>query len=73
MRVAKADQEDIEALKKYLLRNEQKAGKFSKTFPHGWRRVVWAADILIEDCCDPTESHLAYSPYLEQRHVAPEQ
>lgn len=38
-----------------------------------WRRVVFGAQILIEDVCDPQESHLAYSPYLEQFHVAPEQ
>jgi hypothetical protein len=73
MRVAKAHLEDIERLKKYLLTNEQRSGRNSRTFPHGWRRVVWAADLLIEQCCDSTEDHLAISPYFQELHVAPEQ
>lgn len=73
MRIAKADVKDIESLKKYLLANEQRSGGRSSRFPHGWRRVVWAADLLIELCCDPTEDVLAKSPYFQEMHVAPEQ
>lgn len=38
-----------------------------------WRRVVWGCEMLVDNCCDPQESHLAFSPYLEEFHVAPEQ
>lgn len=37
-----------------------------------WRRVVWAADLLIEQACDPTEDYLAFYPGMECFHVAPE-
>jgi hypothetical protein len=38
-----------------------------------WRRVYYAAEILIENVCDPTESHLAFHPSFETFHVMPEQ
>jgi hypothetical protein len=38
-----------------------------------WQRVVMAADILIDNCCDPTVSHLAFYPAFEMFHVSPEQ
>jgi hypothetical protein len=38
-----------------------------------WGRVIMAADILIDNCCDPTENHLAFYPAFEMFHVAPEQ
>lgn len=38
-----------------------------------WYRVVLAADVLIDNCCDPTESHLAFHPGIEQSHVDREQ
>ena len=31
-----------------------------------WQRVVWAADILIDNCCDPSKSHLDWHPYIER-------
>ena len=37
-----------------------------------WRRVLWAADLLIEQACDPTEDYLAFYPGMECFHVAPE-
>lgn len=37
-----------------------------------WGRVVMAADVLIDNCCDPTETHLAFYPGIELFHVAPE-
>lgn len=37
-----------------------------------WRRVYWAADILIDNVCDPTEDCLAYHPGIEIQHVSPE-
>jgi len=38
-----------------------------------WGRVIMAADLLIDNCCDPTESHLAFYPAFEMLHVSPEQ
>lgn len=38
-----------------------------------WGRVIMAADVLIDNCCDPTEGHLAFYPAFEMFHVAPEQ
>lgn len=38
-----------------------------------WRRVLWGADMLIENVCDPMEDHLAFFPGFELFHVAPEQ
>lgn len=38
-----------------------------------WGRVVMAADVLIDNVCDPTEGHLAFFPAFEMFHVAPEQ
>lgn len=38
-----------------------------------WNRVIMAADILIDNCCDPTEEHLEFYPGFELFHVSPEQ
>lgn len=38
-----------------------------------WRRVVFAADILIDNVCDESLSYLEYHPSFEQIHVANEQ
>lgn len=38
-----------------------------------WRRAIFCGQILIDNFCDPQETHLACSPYLEEFHVAPEQ
>jgi hypothetical protein len=70
MKIAKADKQDIRNLTKYLNKLEARGGK---DFPFGWRRVIWGADVLIENCCDPQEDSLEYSPYLTHNHVAPEQ
>lgn len=69
MRIAKADKEDFDELRDYFLKKEDKG----YNVPNGWRRIYMAAQSLIESCCDPTESHLAYSPYLEEKHVDNEQ
>lgn len=37
-----------------------------------WRRVHYAADALIDFCCDPTEDHLAMYPGFELFHVSTE-
>lgn len=34
-----------------------------------WGRVVMAADVLIDNVCDPMESDLAFYPGFELRHV----
>ena len=44
-----------------------------KAADNRWGRVVMAAEVLIDNCCDPTESHLAFFPAFEMFHVAPEQ
>jgi len=31
-----------------------------------WNRVVWAADILIDNCCDPCKNYLDWHPYIER-------
>jgi hypothetical protein len=61
MRMAKASQQDIAELKKYLLKAEQRN---AKDFPYGWRRVVWGYDIMVEQCCDPNLDYLAFKPEL---------
>jgi hypothetical protein len=61
LRMAKASQEDIDELKKYLLKAEKRN---TKDFPFGWRRVVWGCEILIENCCDPNLDYLALRPEL---------
>jgi hypothetical protein len=38
-----------------------------------WSRVIIAADVLIDNVCDPTEGHLAFYPGFECFHVANEQ
>ena len=31
-----------------------------------WGRVVWAASILIDNCCDPSKDYLAWHPVFER-------
>lgn len=31
-----------------------------------WRRVVWASDVLIDNCCDPTEDYLKFHPFIDR-------
>jgi hypothetical protein len=38
-----------------------------------WGRVIMAADVLIDNVCDPTERTLEFYPGFECFHVAPEQ
>ncbi len=73
MRIAKADEQDIETLKKYMASCEKRSGGKSRNFPNGWRRVIWSADLLLEKYSDPMVDHLADSPYYKEQHVAPEQ
>jgi hypothetical protein len=46
--------------------------KYKKADCH-WNRVIMAADVLIDNCCDPTEDHLEFYPGFELFHVANEQ
>lgn len=69
MRIAKASKEDIEEMIEYFKKKEAK----NIITPSGWRRVIWGCEILTENCCDPLENHLEFSPYLDEQHVAPEQ
>lgn len=39
----------------------------------GWRRVTIGVDVLIENCCDETKSHLDFHPSIQIKHVANEQ
>lgn len=61
MRMAKPSQADLDALKEYLTKAEKRN---ARGFPHGWRRVVWGCDLLIENCCDPNLDYLALKPEL---------
>jgi hypothetical protein len=69
MRMAKASKQDIKALHDYLLKAEQRK---ARNFPHGWRRVVWGCDMLIENCCDPNLDYLAFKPELLNKEQSPE-
>ena len=31
-----------------------------------WNRVLMSADILIDSCCDPCETHLTWHPFIER-------
>lgn len=55
-----------------ILMYEYLQAKFKKASCN-WRRVVWGADILIDNVCDPMEDHLAFFPGFELFHVSPEQ
>lgn len=70
MRIAKPSKEDFDEMLYYFKKQESKG---VKSIPFGWRRVVWAAIILVDECADPTEDHLDWSPYFEKIHVAAEQ
>lgn len=69
MRIAKADQQEIREMYKYLQSKEQKGIKV----PAGYVRILFGIEMLIDKFCDPQEDHLAQSPYLFEQHVAPEQ
>lgn len=62
------DEEDIDPR---ILMYEFLQYKFKNAYR--WQRVYWAADILIDNCCDPTEDCLAFYPGYTLNHVEPEQ
>ena len=31
-----------------------------------WNRVIWAADILIDNCCDPSKDYLDWHPFIKR-------
>jgi hypothetical protein len=63
------DEEDIDS--RILLYEFLKA-KFRST-SSSWNRVQLAADILIDNCCDPTKDYLDFARGTQFLHVAPEQ
>lgn len=81
------EDEDRLEIQKFIIKKEDKWARGShgeldyfaffehwcKRIAPRWRRVVFGCQVMIENACDPMESHLAYSPYLEEFHVAPEQ
>lgn len=69
MRVAKPSREDVYEVFHYF----NKRRKAGIQIPNGAFRVCFAAERLIEIYTDPTEDHIADSPYLFTQHVAPEQ
>jgi hypothetical protein len=62
------DEEDIDPR---ILMYEFLQYKFKNAY--GWQRVYWAADILIDNVCDPTEDCLAFYPGFNLNHVEAEQ
>lgn len=67
---AKASERDIQAMIDYFNEKEEEN---EYGMPRGWRRVVFGYTTMFEYCCDPSKSHLALTPYLNEIHVAPEQ
>ena len=63
---------EVEELDNRILLYEWLSRKF-KACSCNWRRVYWAADILLGCATDPTERCLEWAPGIEQLHVAPEQ
>lgn len=70
-RIAKEERISEDAVDNRILMYEFLQGKFQAASCN-WRRVVWGADILIENVCDPTEDHIAFYPGFELFHVSPE-
>lgn len=68
MRVAKPSEQDIDEVMTFFKKKEKK----QVLIPYGWRRVVWGAMLVVDDCCDHTEDHLTRCPYLVG-HVSAEQ
>lgn len=63
------DEEDVDnrlVLFEFIKRRYKKADS-------SWGRVIMAADCLIDNCCDPMQSHLAFYPGFVLFHVVPEQ
>ncbi len=71
-RVAKEERIALEDVDNRIVMYEFLQEKFNAASCN-WRRVYYAADILIQNCCDPTEDHLAFYPGFELFHVAAEQ
>jgi hypothetical protein len=70
--LAKNENVEPELVDHRILAYEYLRSKY-KSADARWKRVIMAADILIDNCCDPTEGHLAFYPGIELFHVAPEQ
>lgn len=71
LRIKKELEEDEGEVDNRILMYEFLVRKFRQA-SCDWRRVYWAADILIDNVCDPTESHLAFYPGYDLQHVAAE-
>jgi hypothetical protein len=75
MRMAKATEEDINALRQFLLALEEifeerhnrfdEAEDVIRRFPIGWRRVVEGYETLLQNACDPTLNYLEWKPHLK--------
>lgn len=42
-------------------------------YAHRLSHILLTAEVLLENCCDPTDTCLAFHPSLYQNHVEPEQ
>jgi hypothetical protein len=70
--IADEEGKNIKCIDNRLIVYEFLKCKYKKA-DNKWGRVIMAADVLIDNCCDPTERHLAFHPSFETFHVAPEQ
>lgn len=69
--IAEEEGKDEDRVDNRILMYEFLQAKFAKCNCN-WRRVYYAADSLIDFCCDPTEDHLALYPGFELFHVSTE-
>jgi len=70
--IAKSENIDEEDIDDRIILYELLQRKFQQA-SCCWRRVYYAAEVLIETCTDPTKSYLDWAPGIEQLHVMPEQ
>lgn len=62
MKLAKASQEEIDALMRWL--QDREASKFenAKDRPPAFMRVVFGYETLVNNCCDPDKDYLEWKP-----------
>lgn len=75
MKMAKANQDEVERLRVFMSELEEKLNQGGdlrnigewvfNNFPD-WRRVVEGYPILVENACDPALSYLEWKPELKQ-------
>ncbi|RRJ97838.1 hypothetical protein Ga0100231_005100 [Opitutaceae bacterium TAV4] len=62
MKLAKASQEEIDTLMRWLQARENAKFENAKDRPPAFSRVVFGYETLVNNCCDPTKDYLAWKP-----------